>query len=204
MPNWLMNSEDFTTTWIELRSTVTANQIAAPDGSTNADLITDSTALGEHSVRQVVNEKRGVVERWSAFADLKADTLTAVRLLIGDIGTADSARCDFDLSAGTAGATVIAGGFSDALADIRPLGDDWYRCFLSAFTNPDPVVSMRLICVSSGTANYAGVGQGVYAFGANLSPGLPGRYISTGAVNVRVDPRIVRHGAMRARKRYQH
>lgn len=120
--NLLTYSEQFdNAAWTKAAVTVTANAVAAPDGTTTADSITASSANG--GAYQGVSVTAGAVYTWSVYA--KAGTGASFRIKAQ--ATATVAQFVFNLTAVTATLTAGAG-----TATITSVGDGWYRCTVTA------------------------------------------------------------------------
>jgi len=149
--------------WSKTRATVTANAVAAPDGTTTADkIVEDSTASATHNTSQgtlTFSAGRYIGSCW-----LLAAGRTAARMQINDGTTSFTA--DFDLSAGSVTAT------SGATARITKYligGVAWYRCELYATVAATSSGSLTIFLMSGAAVSYNGDGtSGVYAWGAQL------------------------------------
>ena len=156
--NLLIRSAEFdNATWGKTRSTVTANAVAAPDGTTTAeslDQASGQTSSGLASQYLVLSANSHV---FSVFA--KANTKSKI-FLRDDFNSARSTW--FDLSAGTVG-TTNAG----HTASITSVGSSWYRCvivFTSTAQNNQVIVGLA-DTDNSTTVTDSG---GVYVWGAQL------------------------------------
>ena len=156
--NLLIRSAEFdNATWGKTRSTVTANAVAAPDGTTTAeslDQASGQTSSGLASQYLVLTANSHV---FSVFA--KANTKSKI-FLRDDFNGARSTW--FDLSAGTVG-TTNAG----HTASITSVGSSWYRCvivFTSTAQNNQVIVGLA-DTDNSTTVTDSG---GVYVWGAQL------------------------------------
>jgi hypothetical protein len=154
--NMVLYSEQFDNgTWGKLNTTVTANTVTAPNGTTTADSIFDNAVNGSHYISSsVITVANGSTYTLSAY--LKANTLSWVRLELFSGG------CFFDLTNG------VLGTASGATASITSVGGGWYRCAItvtSAGTTAYP--SIRL-STGNGVFGYAGTGKNIYAWGAQL------------------------------------
>jgi hypothetical protein len=125
--NLLLRSEEFGTTWVSTRASVTANSIVAPDGSLTADKITeDTTAAATHLLTQVGTLISIVGSRYTYSVYAKADGRNWIVLSPG--GSWGYAW--FDISAGALGTVIDGGGATTA--SITNVGNGWYRCVVSA------------------------------------------------------------------------
>ena len=162
-------SEDFTNAdWNKLNTTVTGNSVAAPDGTTTADTMTDDTTNQAHVVYEI-KAIRTVGTAFSVF--MKKGTLD-----YGYIGTVQSteffAGATINLTNGTVTETAL-GTSTTATVTVNALANGWYRVILQ--TN---VLDGGLAfgpsngSALSGTYKeniYTGTGSGtIYAWGAQL------------------------------------
>jgi hypothetical protein len=133
--NLLLQSQDFTTSWTTINSTVTANTEVAPDGTTTADTLAPTATTGFHGINQVNASTTGTTRTFSLFA--KKGTTDFVQLYFN----ADSnVFANFNLNAGTVGTVGSA-----STATITSVGSGWYRCVMttsSATANNVAVIAM--------------------------------------------------------------
>ena len=139
--NLLVQSQDFTTTWVNQATTDTTNTTVAPDGTTTADTITASAGAATHSIIQTITPPSGT-NVLSVFA--KAGTNNYIQLFFGgQTGT----FANFDITAG-AGATGTSSGVVSTA--ITSEGNNWYRCVV-IFTQ-STATSVQIGLVSSSSA----------------------------------------------------
>jgi len=119
--NLLVQSQDFTTSWVNTNSSDTANTSAAPDGTTTADTITAAAGTGITPLisQFALASTSGLDYAFSVFA--KAGTYSVLQLTNINF-QASSAHANFDLSAGTVGTSA------NCTAAIQDVGSGWYRC----------------------------------------------------------------------------
>jgi hypothetical protein len=153
--NLLLQSEDFSTTWTTTNATVTTNQIASPNGTVTADLISDNGSTPAR-VRQQVSVVSG--QTYTASIYLKA-------------GSQDSVfwrEDNEDLLA--VGVNLATGQITSGTGTIEPVGDGWYRVSFSGSVSSSgfwPEVRLN----SPGT---------VYLWGAQLEQSSTvGQYVKT-------------------------
>lgn len=194
--NGIIQSEDFSTTWVNQGATVTVNATTAPDGSTNADRIVEDATSSNHARRQDVLRGDFV---YSCY--LKADQRTAAGLRIW-MGFNNWMACSFNLSAGTAGSIVSGSGctITSAASGIISVGNGWYRCWIRG-SNSSVSMQHNVEILSSasptrradnGAQDYTGnTANGIFAWGAQSEAGntAPGMYVRTTTVAVGT-PRI--------------
>jgi len=164
--------------WSKGFVTVTANAVAAPDGTTTADKLAETAATNQHFVSQAVSVAQGRTYTLSVYA--KAVERTKVELQI--YAAADSSIARFDLATGTVSYTSIGGTAANATASIYPCGNGWFRVSLShrVGTAGTPACSLALLD-AAGAQSYLGVaGSGAYFWGAQLvAEDSAGDYIPT-------------------------
>jgi len=181
--NKCLQSEDFATTWTATRSTVTANDIAAPDDNLTADkIVEDSTASATHLITQSISVTSGQKVVISVFA--KKGERSEILLQAGGTAAPANANVWFDLNAGTKG--TVGGGVDDS--GIDDMGDGWYRCWLVFTADATDTFSFDILLGSgSETSSYNGDGSsGVYIWGAQCEENVPflSSYIKTTTASV--------------------
>jgi hypothetical protein len=176
--NLCIRSEEFDTWALSNVTTVTANAITAPDGTTTADLLANAVPTANSSANRVVTFTADG-EKCAALY-LKAGTAA-----VTDFGVRDEtaavwrhlARATW--TAGVPTLSTIQG--SGTLYPVEALRDGWYRVLISV---PGAVAANthRLYVYPSGTASVAGT---VYAWGAQAEDAVvPSSYIKTEGTTV--------------------
>ena len=155
--NLLTKTEDFSdAAWTKTRSSISANAVAAPDGTTTADnVVEDTSASTSHLVQQSTAGTVGASETLSVYVKAAGRSWFLLQLGAG-------ATAYFDV---TNGAT---GNVSGGTATIQSVGNGWYKCSLSATrtTNQNNII---YLASANGTINYTGDGtSGIYIWGADL------------------------------------
>jgi hypothetical protein len=189
--NLLLQSADFTTTWVPIAATVTANTINAPTGTPIADSLLETTATGEHFVRQLLTglaanttyttsifvksiEGRNVRIRILDTDNVSNGYLAGVNLTTGAVNTAA-----LNVGAGT-GATVT----------VQALQDGWYRIALSGNAGATCTkYTVDFFSISGTTITFAGdITKGLYLFGAQTEIGAfaTSPILTTGAAATRL------------------
>lgn len=179
--NLLLRSEEVdNAAWTKLRTTVSANAAAAPDGNSTADKLTeDTTASNTHVAFNDVVISTQQKYTFSVFAKAAGRT----QLSLNQFLTGVTAGANFDLSAGTATATGAG-----TNATITNMGNGWYRCAftfdLSAATFTTIRAEVRLM--SGGAESYTGDGtSGIYLWGGQVEAGsFATSYIATTSAQV--------------------
>lgn len=149
---------DIIANWLLLAASVTANSIAAPDGTTTAETLTADGTSNIHAIKQNTSAST-VGKTVSIYA--KSGTNQYLQILFD----ADAAPfANFDLTAGTVG-TVGSG----VTASIVSVGNSWYRCICTT-TSTTATNAYFAQSNSSSAARYPTfVGSGtIYLWGAQL------------------------------------
>ena len=143
--------------WVKTSATVTANAIAAPDGTVTGDLI-ESTGAGGRAV-QTVSAPSTSVYTYSVY--LKKKDTTTVELLCRNntAGINYAARFNLDTLATS---NVSAG----ATASVVDVGNGWRRCTI---TTASITSGNSILCYVYGGVGTSG--ENVYAWGAQLEAG---------------------------------
>jgi len=159
--NLLLQSQDFNVSpWTTISSSITANTVAAPDGTTTADTLTANASTNTHLASQTIGGS-ALVRTISVFA--KKNTHDFIQLCVAS----DAAPfANFDLATGvvgTAGASVTSA--------IQDFGSGWYRCSM-VFTSTASIAG-EIALVSSASAprrqSWTTTGtESVYLWGAQL------------------------------------
>lgn len=159
-PNALLQSDDFTTTWTNTRSTDSANADVAPNGSTTADrIIEDGTASNTHLISQSVTVTSAVLDYAFGVA-LKAGTRTWVRLTISEATGGSNTSCYFNLSTGVLGTIGTGANWADTRAFIVGMGNGWYHCcVVGRKTNAATSLSANIsLATADNVSSYSGDG----------------------------------------------
>ena len=161
--NLLLQSQAFNSSpWAVYLTSITANTIAAPDGTNTAETFA-STTSGNNS--NYVYQPLGTTlttPTLSVYA--KAGTTTFLSI-VSYSGAAYVGYATFDLSAGT------VAGSSNGTASIVSAGNGWYRCILSLSVNSVQIYFQGKDANPSGHPYNTGVwtsGTDLYIWGAQL------------------------------------
>lgn len=150
--------------WVVLNAAVTANAIAAPDGTTSAEKVAETATTGAHGIYQTCVTVPGQAYTQSCYAK------AAERgFLVMTEGNNVTSTAVFNLSTGVVSSVTGNGSPS---ATITALANGWYRCSLT-FT---PIAGLSNIQIrasnAASSAGYAGTaGSGIYAWGAQFELG---------------------------------
>jgi hypothetical protein len=163
--NLVAYSQEFdNAAWIKAASSVTANTTTAPDGTSTADSLIESTQTQTHYISGPIGAGViGQVYTLSIYA--KANTRTGILLYTAMNGNGGTY---FDLSAGTVGTTNGTAPTSSAISSV---GSGWYRCSITyTATITSGTNAFQCFLVQSGTTvSYTGDGtSSVYLWGAQI------------------------------------
>ncbi len=156
--------------WATLNATVTANAIAAPDGTTTAEKVVETATTGAHGIYQTCVTVAGQAYTQSCYA--KAAERSFLVMTEGNNVTSTAV---FNLSTGVV--STVTGNGSPSAA-IVALGNGWYRCSLT-FTPIALSANLQIRASNAASSSaYAGTaGSGIYAWGAQFELGT---YASSG------------------------
>lgn len=170
--------------WVKVNCTVTADAIAAPDGTTSADAMV-ATAIISGLQQNFVKAASAITYTFSVF--IKAGTKSWVVVTLDD-GLSNGSRYWFNLSgAGAVGSTTNFGtGLTGLSASISAAANGFYRVVFTATSNT--TVAFRPLITaadSDGTFSSATSGTLLYVWGAQLEAGsFASSYIPTTTVSV--------------------
>jgi hypothetical protein len=182
--NTLPASQQFDdASWTKNRASITANAIAAPDGTVTADKLVEDTATGSHAVVYTRTMNPGEIATTSVH--IKAGERTRVMVQCTDNISGD-VRVEVDLTTGVATAVATTGNWVSATsaAGAVPLANGWYRVWVTAQkaagANTTVAFSTAVENGGAGSSSYTGDGAsglyvwgGMFEFGNKLTPYIP-------------------------------
>jgi hypothetical protein len=172
--NLLTYSEHFdNAAWLKSNSSITANAIAAPDGTITADSVIENSSVGLHGVYPGVTITANIPYTYSVY--LKAGTRSYLRMYIVDNSGSHGVYADVNLASGVISAAVAIGTGGSAASSITSVGNGWYRCSLTGTPNggiTSITASLYMQQSYQGSISYTGDGaSGLYLWGAQLAVG---------------------------------
>ena len=177
--NLLTNSESFeASAWNKSGATVTANSTAAPDGTTTADKLVETTTNAQHRVSQAVTVTSGISYTYTIYAKAAERTSVWVRV----IGTTTFAGCVVDLTTGAITSTT-------GTCTAEALNNGWYRISITGTSDSTTATVYANLVQGTSTTTYTGDGtSGAFIWGAQLEAvtyqTTPGTYNSTTPKNL--------------------
>ena len=164
--NLIPYSEDFSNAaWTKDQTTIDADSIISPDGTINADKLSEDNTSNVHRVRDVISS--AVDNTFSVFA--KKGTQDKILLYNGARGIG------FDLTNGTTSA--VSGVGAPTSSSIEDFGNGWYKCSIT-FSSATSVQIFMINDFSVGWVYQGVVTNNLYIWGAQLEEGsYPTSYI---------------------------
>jgi len=161
--NLLKYSEDFdNTVWTKFNATVSSNATTSPHSDNSASKLIESTANGEHQVKQSMAVPNGI-ETATIYAKEAERNWLFVRVNISGTGWTNAY---FNLATGSTGTSV---GFDST--SITDAGNGWYKC-VATFTNRTNGYIQWQISTNGSDTSYTGVStKGLYIWGAQVNTG---------------------------------
>jgi Fe-S cluster assembly iron-binding protein IscA len=160
--NVISYSEDFSNAaWTKTNATITANNTTSPDGTTNADKLTEDTSTGTHKVTATAAAPN--IYTISVYAKYNGRILQ-----IASTSTAGH-YANFDLLNGVIGNF----GVTTENVTITEFANGWYRCSMTTTSNMNTaIISTVQSTTSAYQESYLGDGtSGIYIYGAQLELG---------------------------------
>ena len=192
--NIVLYSDQFDTTWSLFSITISANAYTAPDGTTTADGMKESsTSNVEHYVQQTPITIGSGVQDYSISCYVQNVTRSWCSLRVYENTSSTYVNAFFNLSgAGAVGTINTGANWASARASIQAMGSGWYKCSLIA-RKTNAATGLNLV-INSATADntltYAGtVNQIALALwratiNASSVPSRPPQSTSTPAATV--------------------
>jgi hypothetical protein len=183
--NLVLRSEEFdNASWNKALTTVSPNAISAPNGTTTADKLEETSGTGEHLIWQA---RTGSSETLTLSVFCKQAERTRVRLGLSNFAT-EATGAIYDLVSGSVVSVTASGtDYTNPSASISAFGNGWFRCVFTVTkgtvnTTNNPFVET----VTGSSFSFAGTaGSGLFLWGAQLEQSSTvGEYIpTTSAIN---------------------
>lgn len=195
--NYIIQSQNFSTTWAATDITVSNNSTSAPAGTFTADLLIEgvaNTALMTQSAT-ILTANLGA---GSVFLKSGPNSGTSwVKLFVAGAGAANGAAAWFNLNTGALGSNSIIGGGAQPIAAIDTYADGWYRCRISANCPGETGLSLSFHSASADGSNTRVANSTYFAWGGQLENDRTGTsYIpTTTSTATRASERMAIEGA---------
>ena len=169
--NLILQSNGFSTvSWTKADTIITANNAISPDGTMNADLLTEGAA----GTAAIVQGSTGYVAN-SIITEsiyLKRGNHDWIRIKHTDGSSTDGANVWFNLGTGQVGTIQLIGLGTGYTASIQPLLNGWYRCIVTGLPSAAATNAGILVSSAQGDLNGSRVNNGTrYQFGAQVEVG---------------------------------
>lgn len=171
--NIFLYSQEFDNAdWTKTRTTISANSVAAPDGTLTADtFVEDGTAAATHFITSSsITHTLNIQYRISVYAKKANRDWLCIQLPTAPYpGTNTNLNAYFDLATGVVGAR----GSSYTTSSIEDVGNGWYRCTVE--TDPTDAAAAGSIILTTSvdgtTITFDGASQAsIYLWGAQYQP----------------------------------
>jgi hypothetical protein len=174
--NLVLQSQTLDTTWSVFNTSVTSNTDTAPDGTTTADTVTDSTAANIHILQQAISGLSANTSYTVSCYLKKGTNNYAALTLTQNSGSGVWIAAVFDLNAGTVSQTANGASGTLSASSITSVGNGWYRCVITGTTTSAPnyvwistvPAASGNTFTSTGVVSYTGTGTTIIAWGAQL------------------------------------
>ena len=172
--------------WTKANSTITANAISSPDGTTTADKIVENTATAAHlAVSSFGTITANATCTVSAF--VKSGERARIRIDLADAGV-NGCQALFNLGTVSVTSSGALGTGTYTSSSITAFPNGWFRLVVTGKVDAAAVsAGIRILLADgAGSISYTGDGSsGAYAWGAQLEAGaFATSYIPTTAATV--------------------
>jgi len=152
--------------WTKTGVTITANTVAAPDGTTTADTVTSSTTTSNRISRDGLAFTNGVPITISFYA--KAGTKTFIQIGLPAAVAGASKRANFNIGTGALGAVD-----SGITASVTASSNGFYRCVFTVTPTASVSDAVYFTLVDDASAAYvaSSTAGDAYLWGAQLETG---------------------------------
>lgn len=169
------------TNWTLAATTLAANSITAPDGTTTASLLSDNATSAAHATATTATFSFVFNTTYSFSVFAKAATSHVMQIYTSTGPFTTSPYANFDLTAGTVGTSsgIVS-------ASMQNCGNGWWRCVVAITANANSAGAQFSIALTNDNSSaarivsYVGTGKGFYVWGAQTESGaFPTSYIPT-------------------------
>lgn len=168
--NLVLRSEEFdNASWGKTASTITPNATTAPNGTTTADKLVETTAVTTgHFASPTTTAVTAIGQTYILSVYAKAAERTFIQLIATGIGPGNSNLiAGFDLTNGTAGTPNVT-----ATSAITSVGGGWYRCSMAFPISFNSAMGLQVRLALNSTnapSSYTGDGtSGLFVWGAQF------------------------------------
>lgn len=169
--------------WLLSAATVSANAIISPDGTVNAEKITDSGTTDGHGIyRSVTIPAEAAVYTGSIL--VKAAERSWAYIWLYGASSGNRGVAWINLTTGEVSSVSSIGTFTNTTASSVDMGGGWWRLVLTTTTDASGSLSVFFaMSTGDGVAAYLGdAASGIYAVAAQLNRGAVRPYVKTEAV----------------------
>jgi hypothetical protein len=171
--NKLKYSEQFNNSvWSKFGTTITANQVSAPDGTFTGDLMLET--IGSPTTHGVsyttpITDLTNRNYTWSIYVKKYNASRSSLYIQMENNAGTSSIAANIDLDTVTATLATSVGSGVAVSCGITADIDGWYRISLTGRTGVNEIQVMKLLLRSSGSLSYTGTTTaGIYVWGAQL------------------------------------
>jgi hypothetical protein len=182
--NSVSYSEDISNPdWFPNDVTISTNFSNAPDGTTNADKITETATSNNHRFYKTSGLSLSSAYTFSVYAKAVSGN-GLISIVVGNASYVNAVYARFNLNTGAYSGLTVNGTVTNASASIVSVGNGWYRCAITG-TLPAatyyPELDMWDGAASGPTPSYMGsTNNAVLIWGFQLEAGaFPTSYIPT-------------------------
>ena len=191
--NLVQYSEDFNNAfYTKVEATVNSNTTTAPNGTTTADSLLDTTTNFIHALTPLTSKaEEPTTFTFSVYAKFK-DANRKIALSFDDAISGGCGSGVFNLLTGVfdSAIEVPSAGFTNPIRSSENVGNGWYRLIFTITSNSASSIRSNIfVADNSNNQFYAGNGTGIFIWGAQLNIGATAKpyFPTTDRLNV---PRI--------------
>jgi hypothetical protein len=166
--NLALRSQEFSNVaWTPRQTTISANAVTGPDGTTTADTVSNNAigSVGYHYIDQPITTVISTVYTQSYWVKKKTGSG-----IVWMLGQASSSFCYFNLNTGAVGTST---GWTNPKIEAFP--DGWYRISAAQTASTTAYTPGIGVCLVNGTPNWDSTGlantQEIYVWGAQFEVG---------------------------------